>query len=38
MVQDDPMLANQQFKRMDYNYDLVSGNVHRVSYEFGNTD
>lgn len=34
----DPMLAGQRFKRMDYNYDLVSGNVHRVSYELGKTD
>jgi RHS repeat-associated protein len=24
-------LANQRFKRMDYTYDLVSGNVHRMS-------
>ena len=32
------MLASQQFKRMDYNFDLVSGNVHRMSYQHGNAD
>jgi len=34
----DVNLADQRFKRMDYNYDLVSGNVHRVDYETGNAD
>ena len=34
----DPLLTHQQFKRLDYNYDLVSGNVHRVSYEIGKVD
>jgi hypothetical protein len=34
----DPLLVDQQFKRMDYNYDLISGNVHRVSYENGKID
>ncbi len=34
----DPLLVDQQFKRMDYNYDLISGNVHRVSYEKGKID
>ncbi len=34
----DPLLVSQRFKRMDYNYDLISGNVHRVSYEKGKID
>jgi RHS repeat-associated protein len=31
-------LASQRFKRMDYRYDLVSGNVHRMSLQNGNPD
>jgi RHS repeat-associated protein len=34
----DVNIADQQFKRMDYNYDLISGNVHRVDYETGMAD
>lgn len=31
-------LAGQRFKRMDYRYDLVSGNVHRMSLQNGQAD
>lgn len=31
MAQDFASIATQRFKRMDYTYDLVSGNVHRMS-------
>lgn len=31
-------LSQHRFKRMDYTYDLISGNVHRVDYESGNAD
>jgi RHS repeat-associated protein len=31
-------IASQRFKRLDYNYDLVSGNVHRVDYQTGKAD
>jgi RHS repeat-associated protein len=31
-------LANQRFKRMDYIFDLVSGNVHRMSVQKGKID
>jgi RHS repeat-associated protein len=31
-------LDQHRFKRMDYTYDLISGNVHRVDYETGNAD
>ncbi len=31
-------LASQRFKRMDYRYDLVSGNVHRMSLQNGSPD
>lgn len=34
----DASLAAQRYKRLDYVYDLVSGNVHRVSYESGKAD
>lgn len=34
----DANIADQQFKRMDYHYDLISGNVHRVDYETGMAD
>lgn len=34
----DANIADQRFKRIDYTYDLVSGNVHRVDYETGNAD
>lgn len=34
----DVNIADQQFKRMDYHYDLISGNVHRVDYETGMAD
>ena len=33
-----PSLATQEFKRIDYQYDLVSGNVHRVSVQNGAKD
>ena len=29
----DADIVAQRFKRMDYNYDLISGNVHSVSYQ-----
>lgn len=38
MVVEDNQLADQTFKQMDYVYDLVSGNVHRVSYQSGKAD
>jgi hypothetical protein len=38
MAQEFATLASQQFKRMDYVYDLVSGNVHRVSVQSGNDE
>jgi len=31
-------IAGHRFKRLDYNYDLVSGNVHRVDYQTGKAD
>lgn len=31
-------LGQHRFKRMDYIYDVISGNVHRVDYETGNAD
>ncbi|AEA42439.1 RHS repeat-associated core domain-containing protein [Fluviicola taffensis] len=31
-------IDQHRFKRMDYVYDLISGNVHRVDYETGNAD
>ena len=31
-------LASQRFKRMDYTFDLISGNVHRVDYETNKAD
>lgn len=31
-------LANQRVKRFDYSYDLISGNVHRVSFQTGKED
>jgi len=33
-----PSLATQRFKRMDYSYDLLSGNVHRMSVQNGEVD
>jgi hypothetical protein len=38
MAQEFSTLASQQFKRMDYVYDLVSGNVHRVMVQSGNDE
>jgi photosystem II stability/assembly factor-like uncharacterized protein len=44
LLQDNPDLvansstAPQRFKRMDYVYDLVSGNVNKVSYQSGEVD
>ena len=34
----DQNVAPHRFKRLDYLYDLVSGNVHRVDYETGKLD
>ena len=31
-------LVNQRFKRFDYKYDLISGNVHSMSYQYGESD
>jgi len=30
--------SDQRHKRMDYNYDLISGNVKQVSYQSGKLD
>ncbi len=38
MVNDYPSLVRERFKRMDYVYDLVSGNVHRMSVQSGSPD
>jgi RHS repeat-associated protein len=44
LLQDNRLLKNisnisqHRFKRTDYIYDLVSGNVHRVDYETGKAD
>ncbi|MGB3849897.1 MAG: hypothetical protein WA958_08005 [Tunicatimonas sp.] len=39
-MQDNPALAdiNEQYKRMDYDYDLISGNVHQVAYQKNQRD
>jgi len=33
-----PSLAGERFKRLDYSYDLLSGNVHRMSVQEGKID
>ena len=38
MAIDFPSIADQQYKRLDYSYDLVSGNVHRMSVQDGELD
>ncbi|MDD2982855.1 MAG: hypothetical protein PHQ74_05655 [Crocinitomicaceae bacterium] len=38
MVVEDPEMDGQEIKRMDYSFDLVSGNVNRVSYQHGKAD
>jgi len=40
MIQDNPKLADigHQFKRIDYSYDLISGNVNEVVYQEGQPD
>jgi len=44
LVQDNKLLSSpnplssQRFKRMDYNYDLISGKVNTVSYQAGQPD
>jgi RHS repeat-associated protein len=40
LLQDNPSLSTiaQQFKRMEYTYDLISGNVHEVRYQPGEAD
>ena len=38
MAQTYSTLASQRYKRMDYSYDLVSGNVHRMDVQNGETD
>jgi RHS repeat-associated protein len=38
MAEDFASIATQRFKRMDYTYDLVSGNVHRMSVQNGEAD
>ena len=40
IIQDNPALAvyNQRYKRIDYKYDLVSGNVNEVKYQKGQPD
>ncbi len=34
----DPDVSAQRFKKMEYDYDLISGNVHQVNYQAGNID
>ncbi|TNF48838.1 MAG: hypothetical protein EP305_04505 [Bacteroidetes bacterium] len=38
MATDFASIADQRYKRMDYIYDLVSGNVHRMSVQNGEID
>ena len=38
MEENFPSLAFQRFKQMDYTYDLISGNVHRVDVQTGQQD
>jgi RHS repeat-associated protein len=38
LVTETPALEAQQFKRMDYTYDLISGNVHHVAYQNDSVD
>ncbi len=40
LIQDDsiPSIAGQRYKRLDYQYDLVSGNVNEMDYQIGNID
>jgi RHS repeat-associated protein len=38
MANEFPSIADQRYKRMDYLYDLVSGNVHRMSVQDGELD
>lgn len=40
LVQDNPTtgIVSQRFKRMDYQYDLISGKVNRVDYQAGEPD
>ncbi len=37
-VGNTPGMEAHRFKRMDYTYDLISGNVHRVDYQNGKAD
>jgi len=34
----NPDVSAMRFKRMDYSYDLISGNVHEVNYQKGEVD
>ena len=34
----NPIIATERFKRMDYSYDLISGNVHEVDYQKAKAD
>ena len=40
LLQDNPNtgVAGQEFKRLDYEYDLISGNVNEVVYQEGELD
>jgi RHS repeat-associated protein len=38
MVVEDAQMGGEEIKRMDYSFDLVSGNVNRVSYQHGRVD
>ncbi|WP_343748981.1 RHS repeat-associated core domain-containing protein [Fluviicola sp.] len=38
LLKDITNIAQHRFKRVDYVYDLISGNVHRVDYETGKAD
>jgi RHS repeat-associated protein len=38
LVQDNPALVTQRYKRTDYEYDLISGKVNQVRYQDGKPD
>lgn len=38
MAESFPSIASQRFKRIDYSFDLVSGNVNRMSVQGGESD
>ena len=38
LIKDITGIGDQRLKRLDYIYDLISGNVHRVDYQTGSAD